>query len=453
MKTSPAKTTFTQGEILQLAADLVSFAQVRGADEVEVAISQGEEFNVDIRHQEIENLTQAQTWGASVRLFKDKKIASASSSDLRPETMQNLIANALQRLELTQEDPWNGLPEATFSFFSPEKLELYDPQIKEIPIEKKIELARQTEKIALSDKRITNSHGASFSSAELFHALANSQGFVGSYQETSFSLAVGLQAGETDNRAEDYWGHSSRVFKRLETPEEIARRAVARTVRLLNPRKISTQQVPIVFEPEMTSWLLGFLFSCVSGTAIYQQTSFLVGKLGKKIAGSNIEVVDDGLMPGKLGSRPFDQEGVPCQRTQVINQGRLDSYLLDTYSARRLKLKSTGNAGGGGVRPNNFYLLPGSEPPDKFISQLSQGFLLVRTIGHGLNPVTGEISRGAFGLWIEKGEIAFPVAEVTISGNLQDVLHQVVFIGQDLEFRSPICGPTIGVEGLTVAGN
>jgi len=419
VKTSPAKTTFTQHEILQLAADLVSFAQVRGADEVEVAISQGEEFNVDIRHQEIENLTQAQTWGASVRLFKDNKIASASSSDLRPETMQNLIANALQRLELTQEDPWNGLPEATFSFFSPEKLELYDPQIKEIPIEKKIELARQTEKIALSDKRITNSHGASFSCAELFHALANSQGFVGSYQETSFSLAVGLQAGETDNRAEDYWGHSSRVFERLEKPEEIARRAVARTVRLLNPRKISTQQVPIVFEPEMTSWLLGFLFSCVSGTAIYQQTSFLVGK----------------------------------QRTQVINQGRLDSYLLDTYSARRLKLKSTGNAGGGGVRPNNFYLLPGSKPPDKFISQLPQGFLLVRTIGHGLNPVTGEISRGAFGLWIEKGEIAFPVAEVTISGNLQDVLHQVVFIGQDLEFRSPICGPTIGVEGLTVAGN
>lgn len=444
--------TLTNQEILQLASDLVSFAQSHGADEVEVAISQGEEFNVDIRHQEIENLTQAQSQGASLRVLKDKKIASASSSDLCLETMQDLIINALRRLELTQEDPWNGLPESSASFFPPEKLELYDPQIKEVPIEEKIKLARETEKIALSDKRITNSHGASFTSLELFHGLANSKGFVGSYQETSFSLSVGLQAGDTNNRAEDFWGHSSRFFGQLEKPEEIARKAIARTTRLLNPRKIPSQRVPVVFEPEMTSWLLGFLFSCVSGTAIYQQTSFLVDKLGQKIAGSNIEVIDDGLLPGKLGSRPFDREGVPCQRTKVISQGQLNSYLLDTYSARRLGLKSTGNAGGGGVSPNNFYLRPGSLPAEKIISQLPKGFLLVRTIGHGLNPVTGEISRGAFGLWIEKGEIAFPVAEVTISGNLQDVLHQIVFIGQDLDFRSAVCGPTIVVEGLTIAG-
>ncbi|MCP2619647.1 TldD/PmbA family protein [Candidatus Aminicenantes bacterium AC-334-K16] len=447
------KPTAPPQELLDLATDLVNFALAQGADEVEVAIGQGEEFNVDIRNQEIENLTQAQTRGISLRLIKDKKSASASSSDLKRETLEELIKGALGRLELTQADPWNGLPEVTAPSFPPEKLQLYDPKIQEIPIETKIELARQTEKIALQDKRITNSHGASFSSLESLHILANSKGFAGAYEETSFSLSVGLQAGETDNRAEDFWGHTSRFFDQLEPPEEIARQAVKRTTRLLHPRKIPTQQVPVVFEPEMTAWLLGFLFVCVSGTAIYQKTSFLVDKLGQRIAGANIDVIDDGLLPGKLGTRPFDREGVPCRRTQVISRGQLNSYLLDTYSARRLGLNSTGNASGSGVRPNNFHLQPGSLSPEKIISSLDKGFLLVRTIGHGLNPVTGEISRGAFGLWIEKGELAFPVAEVTISGNLQDILNQVIYIGNDLKFRSAVCGPTIAVEGITIAGN
>jgi len=444
--------TSTQ-DLINLATDLVDFAVAQGADEAEVAIGQGEEFNVDIRHQEIENLTQAQTRGVSLRLIKDKKTASASSSDLDRKTLEELIKGALKRLELTEPDPWHGLPEITSPAWPAEKLQLYDPKIKEIPPEVKIDLARQTEKIALEDKRITNSHGASFSSLESFRVLANSKGFVGHYQETSFSLAVGLQAGETDNRAEDFWGHSSRFFDRLDSPEEIARKAIERTTRLLHPRKIPTQQVPVVFEPEMTAWLLGFLFICVSGTSIYQKTSFLVDKLGQTVAGKNIEVIDDGLLPAKLGSRPFDREGVPCGKTIVIEKGRLNSYLLDTYSARRLGLKSTGNASGSGVRPNNFYLQPGNTSPAEFISSLEKGFLLVRTIGHGLNPVTGEISRGAFGLWIEKGELAYPVAEVTISGNLQDILNQVIFIGNDLEFRSAVCGPTIAVAGLTVAGN
>jgi PmbA protein len=202
----------------------------------------------------------------------------------------------------------------------------------------------------------------------------------------------------------------------------------------------------------MTTWLMGFLFSCVSGISIYQKTSFLVDKLGEKIGNNSMNVIDDGLLPGMLGSRPFDAEGVPCKKTPVIEDGILKNYLCNTYAARKLKLKSTGNSAGTGVNPNNFYLKAGDIPPDRIISSLDRGLILIRTIGHGLNPVTGDISRGAFGLWVEKGEIAYPVSEITISGNLGEILNNIEVIGNDLDFQSSISGPTIRIQELTVAG-
>jgi PmbA protein len=197
---------------------------------------------------------------------------------------------------------------------------------------------------------------------------------------------------------------------------------------------------------------LGFLFSCVSGTAVYRKSTFLAAKRGRRIGNGLVTVVDDGLLPGELGTRPFDSDGIPSQRTVVVESGILKNFLCNAYAARKLRLKSTGNADGSGVGPNNFYLLPGRSDPADIIKSTKKGLVLIRTLGHGLNPVTGDISRGAFGLWVEDGEIAYPVSEITISGNLGRVLESVEQVGSDLEFLSPVAGPTVKVAEMTIAG-
>jgi len=441
-----------QVNIMELAEDLVNFGKSHGADEIEVSILDGYEFSVDVRFGAIENLMEAGSRALGMRVIKDKKTSFASSSDLSRETLEHLVKNAIKRAALANQDEFSGLPSLSSRQIDIPSLSLFDPEISNLKSEKKIALATEAEKIALADKRITNSHGASFETKEIKTVLGNSNGFLQEYNQTLCGLSLGLQAGETDNRVEDYWFSIKRHFKELEPPEEVARKAVKRTIRQLKARKIKTQKVPVIFEPMMTSWLMGFLFACVSGISIYQKTSFLVDKLGERIGNTSLNVTDDGLLPGMLGSRPFDAEGVPCTKTSVIENGILKNYLCNTYAARKLKLKSTGNSTGTGVNPNNFYLKAGETPPDKIISSLEKGLILIRTLGHGLNPVTGDISRGAFGLWVEKGEIAYPVSEITISGNLGEILNNIEMIGNDLDFQSPISGPTIKIQELTVAG-
>jgi PmbA protein len=435
-----------------LAESMVRFACAQGAEEIQVTIVEALEFNVDVRMGKVENLIEAGARYCGFKIIAGNKTAYATSSDLSKETLHGLVKNAIRRAKLANPDEFSGLPPSKKYSFDKSSIDIYDPEISELETEKKIDMALETERIALSDSRITNSHGANFETKEMTTILANSSGFLDEYAETYCGLGVGIQAGETDTKVEGFWSSARRHFRDLETPEKIAKKAVERTVRLLNPRKIKTQVVPVIFEPTMTSWLLGFLFACVSGTSVYQKMSFLSDKLGEKIAGENISVSDDGLMPGKLGTRPYDSEGVPSQETIVVEKGLLKSYLCDTYSGKKLDLASTGNADGAGVGPNNFYLHPGNVQPENIIQKTEKGLLLTRTIGHGLNPVTGDISRGAFGLWIENGEIAYPVAEITVAGNLGKILRQIEEVGNDLEFRNAICGPTIKVQELTVAG-
>lgn len=442
----------TGEELSHLAEKLVGLACRRGADEAEVIIGEGREFSVDVRLGKVENLVEAQTRAVSFRVITNQRTAFASSSDLTMDTLRHLIDQAIERARLASRDPWAGLPSSFSSKVDHSSLSLFDPGLASIPPDRKIQLAREVERIALEDKRISNSHGSSLVTNQGLTVLANSKGFLGSYEQTFCSLGIGLQAGGTDDLVEDSWFSADRFFDRLEPAEVIARKAVARTVRQLRPRKIKTQSVPVIFEPPMTAWLLGFLFACVSGTAVYQKTTFLADRLGSRIGNRKITVIDDGLLPGKLGSRPFDSEGVACRKTTVVEKGILRHFLLNTYAARKLKLCSTGNADGPGVGPNNFYLLPGSVAPEAIIASTKRGFLLTRTIGHGLNPVTGDISRGAFGLWVEDGEIAYPVSEVTVSGNLEEILNNIELVGNDLDFRTPVCGPTIRVGELTVAG-
>ena len=437
-----------------LAEELAAYARSCGADEAEVSVVDGYEFNVDVRKGRIEALIEAGSRSAGLRVIKDKKTAYASSSDLDRATLRRLIRNAVRRAELGNPDEFAGLAPPAKERIEPAPLSLYDPAITALDSRTKIALARETERIALVDKRITNSYGATFATNEIRSVLALTNGFVGEYEQTYCGLGVGLQAGDTDHRVEDSWSSSKRHFKDLESPEEVARKAVERTVRQLDPRKIKTQNVPVIFEPTQTAWLLGFLFGCITGTAVYQKTTFLEGRLGQRIGNERVTVVDDALIPGALGSHPFDSDGLPCRRTVVIDKGVLQSYLCNYYAARKLGLESTGSADGSGVGPANFYLQPGpgAPTPEDMVAGTKTGLLLIRTLGHGLNSVTGDISRGAFGLWIEDGRIAYPVTEITIAGNLGRILETIEAVGRDLEFLGPITGPTVKVAEMTVAG-
>jgi PmbA protein len=437
---------------IRLTEELVGYGMKQGADEVEVTFLDGDEFSLDVRQGEIENLIESGSRAVSIKIILGQKTALASSSDLDPNTLRSLIRNAVQRAELGNTDPCAGLPLDVGPPIDPDSLELYDPQVSRLDSAAKIRMALDTEKIALADQRIVNSHGAGLEIRDVRSVLTNSYGVSQSFRETYCSLGVGLQAGTTDALVEGYWGSAKRHFAELDSPEAIAHKAVQRTVRQLGSRKIPTQSVPVLFEPEMTAWLMGFLFSCVSGMAVYNRASFLADRLGEKIADARINVMDHGLLPRHLGSSPFDADGVPCRATPVIENGVLKNFLCNTYAARKLGLSSTGNAAGMGVAPTNFFLKAGSSDPEEMIRNMDRGMILLRVLGHGLNPITGDISRGAFGLWVEKGEIVYPVSEITISGNLGDILKNITALGTDLEFRSAVCGPSLLVEGLTVAG-
>lgn len=439
-------------ELLDLARSMVDYGRSLGADEVEVALGDSMEFSVDVRLGKIENLVEAGSRQLGFRVIKDKRTAFASSSDLSPETLKGLMRRAVERARLATIDEFAGLPPLSPQAVDVESLGLFDPDLPGVDSARKIKLAMETERAALADKRITNSHGASFSSGESTSVLANSNGFLQAYDQTFCSLSVGLQAGRTNDKVEDFWFTSGVRFKDLAPAENVARTAVARTVRQINPRKVKTQRVPVVFEPLMTSWLIGFLFGCISGVSVYQKTTFLADKLGQRIGNDRVTVIDDALLPGRPGTRPFDAEGVPGGRTSVLDKGVLKSFLCNIYAARKLGLPVTGNSEGTSVGPNNFYLEPGPFSPQEILGSMDKGLVLIKTIGHGLNPITGDISRGAFGLWVENGEIAYPVSEITIAGNLGQILQDIEMVGNDPELQSPVTGPTVKIRELTVAG-
>jgi PmbA protein len=255
----------------------------------------------------------------------------------------------------------------------------------------------------------------------------------------------------------DYLFSVARTLGKLESPEVVGKEAARRTLRRLGAHKVASTQVPVVLDPLVAGSILDNIADAVNGGAIYRQSSFLAGKLGEKIAGGNITLIDDGTMPGGFGTTPFDGEGVPTRRTPVIEQGVLKSYLLNTYTARKLGLKTTGNAARGlagnpGIGSGNFFLQPGGRTPKQIIGDVKSGFYVTEFLGFGVNLVTGDFSRGASGLWIENGELTFPVEEVTVAGNLRDMLNSISEIGSDLEFRGSTACPTLRIDGMTIAG-
>jgi PmbA protein len=358
----------------------------------------------------------------------------------------------------TAEDQISGLPAVDRCVRSVPDLDLWDSQSSNLSVHEKIKLAKRVESAALDyDPRINNSEGGSFDhyTAEVFYA--NSHGVGGQYRTSGSSISVVPVAAENGSMQRDYWYSHRRKFSQLENAEKVGQIAAMRTVRRLGAKKVKTQAAPVVFEPLVAAKLLSHLAAALSGHAVYKGTSFLAGKLGMQVATPQMTIVDDGTLPGGLGSRPFDGEGIVTQKTPVVESGILKSYLLDTYSGRKLGMVSTGNAARAvgdspTVSPNNFYMVPGPWSPAQIIQSVKSGLYVTEMIGFGVNLATGDFSQGAAGLWIERGELAYPVEEITIAGNLSQMLSDVEMIGNDLELHRKISAPTIKISRMTIAG-
>ena len=448
----------SENHLSELAASTVKLALERGAADAECTIAEGSEFSVNVRMQEVESLKQSGSRGAGLRILIGKQTGSAHTSDLSPDGIRQMVDSAIELASITGEDPHAGLPDDGELGAIPGDLQLYCPDVEKLETSFKIEQAKATEAAALAaDPRISNSEGGSFASRLRRHVFANSRGFAGEYRTSYCSLSASPVAREGNSMERDYWMSLARSFAGLEPAGEIGRIAAERTLRRLGARKVETQRVPVIFEPRTARTLLQNIFEAVNGDSIYRNASFLAGKLNQQVASPNLTVIDDGTIPGLFGSSPFDDEGVPTRRTPVIERGVLKNYLLNSYTARKLGMRTTGNAsrglaGNAGIGHGNLFIEPGTRTPAEIIASISNGFYVTELIGSGVNIVTGDYSRGAAGLWIHNGELTFAVSEVTIAGNLNNMLMGMETIGSDLEFRGSTAAPTLLIPEMTVGG-
>jgi PmbA protein len=433
-------------------------AQARGASDGDVVMAESESFFVTVRMGEVEKISQAGEKRLGLRLFFANSSASASTSDISEKSIEKLVDDTVRMAKVTAQDPHAGLPDAGELARDLPDLDLSDEAARTISVDEKIQIALDAENSALAyDSRISNSEGAEFSNQFGRVIYASTQGFAGEYSGSTFGHSVAPVAKQNGAMQRDYWYSSNRKFAKLESPASVGEKAAQRVLRRLGARKVKTCAVPVVFDSEMAASLLRNLASALSGYALYKGASFLAGKLGTRIGSDLLTVIDDGTIPGALGSRPFDGEGLPMRKKMVVDQGELQSYLLDSYSGRKLGMKSTGNASRSvgdapGVSPANFYLNPGKDGPDQIIRSVESGLYVTEMIGFGVNMVTGDFSRGAAGLWIENGELAYPVEEITIAGNLKEMFQNITMVGSDLEMRGRIASPTIKIERMTIAG-
>lgn len=443
----------------QLASDLLVKAKRGGATEADIIIADGETFSVQVRLGTVDRLTKAREKHLGLRVFVGKRSASTSTSDFSADSLDRLVTETCTLAKAVVEDQVSGLPAADQMEREQPDVDLYDST--RLNTEQQIELAKRVEAAAMSmDERVTNSEGGDFDSSSGRVVLGNSHGFLGEYQSSSFSMSVSPIATDPETGAmqRDAWYDVQRKFAKLATPESVGLEAARRTVRKLGAKKVATQRVPVVFDSETAGSLMGNLCSAVSGYSLYKGASFLAGQLEKPLAPEYVTVYDDGRVVGGLGSRPFDGEGLPTRKTTVVERGVLKSYLLDTYSGRKLGLPSTGNASRSvgenpSVGPTNFFLVPGTKTAQDIIKTVKQGLYVTDLIGFGINMVTGDYSRGAAGFWIEGGELAYPVEEITIAGNLKEMFAGIEMIGSDLVFRGRIASPTVKIAEMMVAGD
>ena len=451
-------------DLQKLAQDVLNRALKAGATDAEAVVYEGDEFGAKVRLGQVETLKESGSRAVGLRVFIGQRTASTSSSDFSRESIERLVDGAITLAKITSEDPFAGLPEPEEFGKLEGDLKLYFDDVNELPPSERIEIARRAEASAMAyDTRIQNSGGADFDTATSHKILMNSRGFTGEYRRSYCDFSVSpIAVDEKGGMQRNYWYSISRTAKKLESPEAIGQEAARRTLSRLGARQVKTQKAPVVFSPEISRSIIGNIFDAANGDAIYRHATFFADMLGQQVAGANVTVVDDGTMIidgiGGFGTSPFDGEGLPSRRTVLVENGILKNYVMNTYTARKLGMKSTGNASRGlagnpGIGAGNFYLEPGTQTPEQIIGDVKSGLYVTETMGFGVNLVTGDYSQGASGMWIENGEIAYPVEEITIAGNLKDMYRNIVAIGNDLVFRGANAAPTIRVEGMTIAGS
>ncbi len=451
-------------DLLGMAEELVGRAKRAGASDAEAVVSEGEEFSALVRLGQVEQLKESGSRAVGLRVFLGKRVANTSSSDFSAEALDRLLHGAMELAGITSEDPFVGLPEVEEFGKVEGELGLYFEDVNEQPPAERIEIARAVEAAAMAyDARITNSGGGDFDTATSRKAMVNSRGFAGEYRRSycGFSAAP-IAQDASGGMQRNYWYSSSRTVRKLEDPVAIGREAARRTLSRLGARQVKTQAAPVVFSPEISRGIVKNIFDAANGDAIYRHASFFAGMLGERVAGENVTVVNDGTMVsaegiGGFGTSPFDGEGLPTRRTVLVEKGVLTSYVMNCYTARKLGMRSTGNAvrglaGTPGIGAGNFYLEPGTMTPEEIVGDVRSGLYVTETMGFGVNLVTGDYSQGASGVWIENGEMAYPVEEITIAGNLKEMYRNIVAIGNDLVFRGASVAPTIRVEGMMIAG-
>lgn len=435
------------GALLERARRAVELAIDSGADEADVGLSSDEGLNVTVRMGELESVERQKDRGLGITVYCNKCKGSASTSDFSDRGIESAVTKALSIASFTSPDPCAGLADAALMAKDPPDLDLYHPW--DIDVGAAEQLALEAEAAARSfDPRIDNSEGASVSTGGGIRVYANSHGFAGTYPSSSHSISCSVVAKEGASLERDYWYSSSRRAGELETPAAIGKRAAERAVARLNARPLSTRVVPVIFVPELARGLFGHLVAAIRGTSQYRKASFLLGCAGQAVFPDFVNIVEDPHIPGGLASAPFDGEGVATRRRDLVRAGVVEGYVLSSYSARRLGLQTTGNAGG----VHNLVVEPTTGSCEEIVAGCDRAFVVTELLGQGVNTVTGDYSRGAAGYWYENGELVHAVNEVTIAGNLSQIFRNIVALGSDIDLRGTVRCGTVLVDAMTVAG-
>ncbi len=447
--------THSQDQLKQIATDVLRFAKDKGASDAVVEISEGGGLSVSVRKGQVETIEQNKDKGIGVTVYLGQGRAirrgNASTSDFSVQSLKDTVDAAYNIARFTAEDDCAGLPDEDLLERAPRDLDLFHPWT--LSAEQAVEIAKRCETAAFAvDKRITNSEGANTYAQQSHFVMANSRGFIGGYPYSRHSISVSPIAGRGNHMQRDDWYTSDRNPARLARPEDIGRYAAERALSRLNARKLDTRKCPVLFEAPLAAGLLGAFVQAVSGGALYRKSTFLTDSLGTAVFGKDIRIVEDPSIPGAVGSAPFDEEGVRVQPRDVVTDGVVQGYFLSSYAARKLGMQTTGNAGGS----HNLQLLSGrTRPSDDFaamLGKLGTGLLVTELMGHGVNYVTGDYSRGASGYWVENGIIQYPVEEITIAGNLKDMFRDIAAIGSDVLVRGTKATGSILIGSMTVAG-
>ncbi|MDQ3337550.1 MAG: metallopeptidase TldD-related protein [Myxococcota bacterium] len=448
-------------DIAQLAVEL---AKKAGADDAEVLVRDGSELTAKVRLGEPELVQEAGSRALGLRVLRGGKRAVTYTSDLRREALEALCAETVTLADYAEPDEYAMPPDPSLLAKDVPELDLYDPSVAEVDAAWALKEAINGEAAARGhDKRVTNSEGATWSRVLGATAFATSGGFVGGYRGSYASLVVEPLCDDTTDpenpkKRTGYWWTASRFMKDLELAEAVGIEAARRTVATLGSRKVETQECAIVFDPEVARSIVGTIFSVANGSSFWRKSSYLVGKEGQLIASPLVTITDDPLIPRAPGSKPFDGDGLPTRRNTVVTAGVLNPVLCDVYSARKLGRQSTGSAGRGiggnpGPTTTNLVMQAGTMKRDELLKSTGRGLYVTSLMGFGFNPVTGDFSRGAQGFWIEGGELTFPVSEITIAANFDEILKRIDAVADDLQLRSSTAAPTFRVSHMTLAGS